>query len=400
MLDPRSGSVHHNHPPGYGEPRVKHERVNNPQGYGKNSPYFDHYPTPSVQDQRATGNSSFGREGAATDRKNSSFYPDGDRGRIVQLPKNLTFDGSKSWKTFAHNFKLFLDQYEVTDLKTQVFHFTSALSGQAADYFARVSQRRTLYDIRQAYDIMEERFDDKELSEAALFQFSSLTQTEGEDIKEWADRVWFLAIRAYPDLEPHQVERNVIQRFTLGLRDREALRHIAGKHCDSMSAALNAYKVYDYTRLAAGESQSKTVRFTGVDQCILDEDPLAVNKVSKGTPQGAFSGNKLDCLLKLQEEQTKQMSLLCSKLDALSESVSNLARDAVSPRRSNGFDRGRSPSPRRPSRPISPASRQEITCFKCNKKGHFKWECPDLDSNVRVVLSHDSSEGPKDPGLG
>ncbi len=356
----------------------------NPRGYGFNHPYSD-----------------VGYPGQQTAGPHQESWP-----RNIHVPKTLVFDGSKSWKTFSQTFQLFLYQFQIEDIQTQMYYFTNALTGQAADYFARMSRNKGFYDIRQAFDVMAERFDDKELSESALMQFSILTQKEGEDINDWADRVWELAYDAYPDLYPHQiyqVERNVVQQFTLGLRDKKALRHVAGKHCENMSAARNAYKVYTFTRLASGEeTKAKSVHFVNsVGQPdSSSDDELSVNRLAKSSPNNRIpvKGNILDRILKAQEEQSRQISSLCSQMETLQTKLSEVARKISSHQNPYKSQRERSKSPLRTGHSISPASRRAITCFLCRNQGHFAKECPERGT-ANAVARNDSNESLNDNGL-
>ena len=165
-------------------------------------------------------------------------------------PRNLVFDGTGSWSTFHQRFGLFLGQYEVGDIEARVFYFVSCLEGQAADFFNRMSRQRKWRNVEEIYEVMAERFENKELSQAALFQFDQIQQREGEEVWSWADRVWKVAYKAFPDASPLQIERSVVNRFILGLKEAGALRHVASQRCENMQAAISAHKVYIYTKMA------------------------------------------------------------------------------------------------------------------------------------------------------
>ena len=258
-------------------------------------------------------------------------------------PRNLLFDGTGSWSTFHQRFGLFLGQYEVGEIEAQVFYFVSCLEGQAADFFNRMSRQREWRRMEEIYEVMTERFENKELSQAALFQFDQIQQREGEEVWGWADRVWKLAYRAFPDASPLQIERSVVNRFILGLKEAGALRHVASQRCENMQAAISAHKVYMYTKMATQGTGGRQVRFGE------EEGGYRIRRAEEGSGERGDTGTIRKLLESVVEGQRGMIRIL-------EEHFSKM----------NRYRSDRSASP----------GRRGGTCFECGENGHYKGECP------------------------
>ena len=73
----------------------------------------------------------------------------------------------------------------------------------------------------------EKRFKREELPETlqALFQNECDCQDEGEFLRDWADRIFTLAVKACKDLPEAWIRRRAITRFCTECLDLEAGQH-------------------------------------------------------------------------------------------------------------------------------------------------------------------------------
>ena len=68
---------------------------------------------------------------------------------------------------------------------------------------------------------LEKSLGGKELAETAQSRFQQATQTSGESLKDWADRVLTLATKAFKRLQEHYSSKQAVVRFCEGLLDME-----------------------------------------------------------------------------------------------------------------------------------------------------------------------------------
>jgi anion-transporting ArsA/GET3 family ATPase len=69
---------------------------------------------------------------------------------------------------------------------------------------------------------IEKRLGVRELPERAQVQFSNAHQTPEELLKDWADRVLYLATRAFRELPEKHIYQQSVVRFCQGEADKEA----------------------------------------------------------------------------------------------------------------------------------------------------------------------------------
>ena len=181
------------------------------------------------------------------------------RGVLSKTPRFLTFDGSGNFRTFEAKFKDYLIDAELEG-SSALRVLGHVLQGRAADFFQREKERLKWKNVDEALKAIKCRYDEKELPASALLRFNSAYQKEDEDVKVWADRVWELAFRALPKAGTEEMESQVVIRFCLGLRNKEAARHVKCQTPLSMESALQHYEVFAYADAEKDEKKNKHVR--------------------------------------------------------------------------------------------------------------------------------------------
>ena len=162
----------------------------------------------------------------------------------LTIPRNMSFDGNSSWRNFWQRFLSFVNQHELTDIQSILYYFSFMLEGKASQHFENQRRRKDFFTIESIRITMEGRFDTMETSQSALIQLLEIRQYEGEEVRDYADRIWELAEKAYPTNRIDEIERHVILAFARGLKNRGAAQFIMCQNFETMNRALQCYIVY------------------------------------------------------------------------------------------------------------------------------------------------------------
>jgi hypothetical protein len=80
----------------------------------------------------------------------------------------------------------------------------------AIDYYTLLMETSPNLSLKDIFGKFEKRFGSSASDIAHQLNFQSTTQANGETLRQWADRVLLLAVRAFPtltDVHPHAVTR-------------------------------------------------------------------------------------------------------------------------------------------------------------------------------------------------
>lgn len=191
-------------------------------------------PTKSVKFEKASKKES---------SKSSSQKRSRAREVIKSLPKNLTYDGTGNWSAFKMKFTRYTKTCEWTEDEC-LNCLCWCLVGKALDYYAVISKSKQIFSYKRLLKKLEERFGEHELPKTALSRFQQLTQNSGESLEEWSDRLLTLGSKAFKGLPDSYAEEQVIDRFCLGLPDKEAGEHVALKETGTIQQAIQAVRKY------------------------------------------------------------------------------------------------------------------------------------------------------------
>ena len=140
------------------------------------------------------------------------------KGKSVNLPMSLKFNGKSNWKAFYAKFSRYAEVSEWTEGECRV-QLCWYMDGKASEYYALLVERNQDMTYKDLLIKKEKRFGLRELPETAQVQFSDARHTPDE-FQE--DRVLSLATRAFRNLPENHMYQQAVVRFCQGAVDEEA----------------------------------------------------------------------------------------------------------------------------------------------------------------------------------
>ncbi|GBN76171.1 hypothetical protein AVEN_195921-1 [Araneus ventricosus] len=229
--------------------------------------------------------------------------------------KSLTFDGQTSWTVFKTQFDV-VSSANGWNNRVKASQLVASLRGSAAEVLQGIPSDK-LTDLMTIENALEARFGDSHLTQFYRTELKTRRQKPGESLQVLAADVERLMSLAYAECPQDVRDSLAAQYFVDAIRDEDPQHATRLMDAKDLKSAL-AYSM----KYEAAKTVSKTSRnVRSID-------------VEDGT--GKEKDEKFDCLLKTLEK------LL------------------------NSHVAGKKNTPRR---------NPNVTCWKCNKKGHVQREC-------------------------
>ncbi|GBM47407.1 hypothetical protein AVEN_68481-1 [Araneus ventricosus] len=235
--------------------------------------------------------------------------------------KSLTFDGQTSWTVFKTQFNVVSSTNGWTDF-VKASQLVASLRGSAAEVLQGIPADK-LTDLTTIEKALESRFGDSHLSQFYRTELKTRRQKPGESLQELAADVERLMSLAYAECPLDVRESLAAQYFVDAIKDEDTQHSTRLMDAKDLKSSL-AYSM----KYEAARSVSKTSRHV---RSIETEDHMSRVRDYKFE----FFFNRLEELL-------------------------------------NSSVAGKKNTPRRNS---------NVTCWKCNKKGHVQRECQAIASN-------------------
>ncbi|GBO06773.1 hypothetical protein AVEN_192339-1 [Araneus ventricosus] len=235
--------------------------------------------------------------------------------------KSLTFDGQTSWTVFKTQFDV-VSSANGWNNRVKASQLVASLRGSAAEVLQGIPSDK-LTDLMTIENALEARFGDSHLTQFYRTELKTRRQKPGESLQVLAADVERLMSLAYAECPQDVRDSLAAQYFVDAIRDEDTQHATRLMDAKDLKSAL-AYSM----KYEAAKTVSKTSR------------NVRSIEVEDGT--GKEKDEKFDCLLKTLEKLLN----------------SHVAGKRNTPRRN-----------------------PNVTCWKCNKKGHVQRECQKISPN-------------------
>ncbi|GBN14660.1 hypothetical protein AVEN_236484-1 [Araneus ventricosus] len=235
--------------------------------------------------------------------------------------KSLTFDGQTSWTVFKTQFDVVSSTNGWTDF-VKASQLVASLRGSAAEVLQGIPADK-LTDLTIIEKALESRFGDSHLTQFYRTELKTRRQKPGESLQELAADVERLKSLAYAECPLDVRESLAAQYFVDAIRDEDTQHSTRLMDAKDLKSSLTYSMKYE-----AARTVSKTSRHV---RSIETEDHMS-------------------------RERDDKFEVFFNRLEKLLNS--NVAGKKNTPRRNSN-----------------------VTCWKCNKKGHVQRKCQAITSN-------------------
>ncbi|GBM75424.1 hypothetical protein AVEN_73366-1 [Araneus ventricosus] len=235
--------------------------------------------------------------------------------------KSLTFDGQTSWTVFKTQFDV-VSSANGWNNRVKASQLVASLRGSAAEVLQGIPSDK-LTDLMTIENALEARFGDSHLTQFYRTELKTRRQKPGESLQVLAADVERLMSLAYAECPQDVRDSLAAQYFVDAIRDEDTQHATRLMDAKDLKSAL-AYSM----KYEAAKTVSKTSR--------------NVRSIEVEDSTGKEKDEKFDCLLKTLEKLLN----------------SHVAGKRNIPRRN-----------------------PNVTCWKCNKKGHVQRECQTISPN-------------------
>ena len=312
--------------------------------------------------------------------------------KMVQIPRSVSFNGKGNWSCFKTKFCTFISHHECNE-DTKLVYLSMALEDQASIFYEKRNDQKNFTKLSLALTELENRFENPDRENAAMLQLKNTYQFEEENGRDFEDRLFELAYRAYPGRRVEHIEREVLCQFLIGLYDSKAQSYLTLNEPRDLTAAHDmiaklAYskQVCDRSRKGASHHQIRKMKKVDTSDSNTDstsesendeQDVRRTRQVQnpKATSRH-FVSSKDDNPIKRMENKMNEM---CESMNEMTKQLKTLC----SQQRSSSANRSFS-SQNRPSfqnRSLS-KERKDQTCEYCKTKGHSMGYCYKLKSFI------------------
>jgi hypothetical protein len=219
--------------------------------------------------------------------------------------------------------------------------------------YAHTLSTYTRHNYKEFKKALTKRYGQRDPPSYARRQLSTLRQTDQETVEDFADRVQRVALDGFPTASEDIIQQVSIEIFLHGCKERTAA-YFASERCPkSLQRALKYVKASTQNLKYMGKPSftSRQVSFDlGASEAF--EEEVSVRSASKAT---SHSPNRSDGTGTQLKWDPKQLARDIGEI--LSANLQKLFSQS----------RSRSQSPNKDS----------VTCYGCNRKGHYANECPD-----------------------
>ena len=265
------------------------------------------------------------------------------------------FDGKMGqWESWFHKFKFIARNCNWTN-REKLFRLTTALTGRALTTHMLFPEE-TRNNFRALCRALKKKYGKMRKSTKASLRdkLSSVKQKDSEDLDEFSDRVYMLAVDAHPNDMPRDIlETYAVEAFLNGCRDSNAAWLVK-----CMQAPETMFDAVEHMRLTHSTGQRMGIRLGGrqvtFDDNSTSETPSRVRRLENSSPDachgcGGIGHYARDCPTKRNRSTSPVRCYECGgrghiSMDCGNHKTKNLGD---SPRNFRRTDRSPSPTSQR-----------------------------------------------------
>jgi hypothetical protein len=282
------------------------------------------------------------------------------RSNSPQVKKMPVFKGTESpnWESFIYQFER-VAAHRGWSSNKKAFRLLDCLGDVALEYARKVNQNGDFKELKRQ---LKQRFSRKEVPILARRQLPFTRQLENENVEEFSQRVYFLALDGYESCEGNMIEEIAIETFLRGCRDKEAAMKAMDREPTTLQKAVKYVKtaIANHRALYGTRGSSKVVFYSQRHVSFSSRE---------GSPAGEPSDRRADSKLSKEDNNhslDKQILHLTTLVEKLTTTVQqSFGRNWSSSPLSKGrfFERSQSPSqsPARGQHFLSPNKRGNNT---------------------------------------
>lgn len=281
---------------------------------------------------------------------------------ISWVSKTLSFDGTGHFPSFVTKFRSYID-YEEYDDQTAMYCLDMFLTGSASIFFQHLRAHDQVHTVTDAIRCLKRRFGDNQSEQHAMLQFRNAKQKHNETEEEFEERLSTLAYEVYPNGRYSQIDKEVSMSFISGLNDPKARTYLA-EYCaePGMQEVRKALKNYKFSRQIGRADRGYVKDESAIRQVAGDTDSSSDEDKKHSFSNGREDRNagrplekdtridKLEEKMERIEEKMERMNMKQQECKEMMQSILNkVNRDSYT---------------------------AEEICYKCQRKGHTRSNCP------------------------
>ena len=356
--------------------------------------------------------------------------------KTTALPRNITFSGKEKWSTYESQINRFFNMHNTRSGEAQLYYISASLTGDASVYYERMATRMKFMGKNDALRALRERYEEHNLSQSRVLEFNTAKQLPGEQIQEFEDRLNRIADQAYPYASEQELEGHIMLRFTMGLINQEAARHIMCQNAPNMRETMNIYRLFTYAQTALGKNNEKTPK--GLEKtkvCTIHEEreeeeneEIDVCQINRGyqnstrtpyqprnqsyqtrNPSYQNGGNLRELVEKLAITVNKQGEQIENLVKIVTGITNTKEADKLSEitkkQKTTEITNKQLASIKIPGLPENNSGKKPFTCYVCGHPQHKVFECPIVleyrdQNNIRATsISEEYSLSLNENGL-
>lgn len=162
------------------------------------------------------------------------------RSKSPQMQKMSVFKGSDSpnWESFIYQSER-VAAHRGWSANKKAFRLLECLGDVALEYARKVNKNGDYKDLKRH---LKQRISRKELPILARRKLPFTKQLENENVEDFAQRVYFLALDGYENCEGNMIEEISMETFLRGCRDKEAAMKAMDREPTTLQKAVRYVK--------------------------------------------------------------------------------------------------------------------------------------------------------------